>query len=136
MLAPDGVASNNNLDMFDEMKLAALLQKVSTGDPTRLNAAEAVALAAGELGAAFRDFGVGGHIAVGEAADLALLDLDHPQMVPVHNVMSNIAYAANGSVVDTVIVAGEVLMEGRVVSGEEEVIREARRVAARLVRNG
>lgn len=135
MLAPDGVASNNNLDMFDEMKLAALLQKVTTGDPTRLDASEAVALAAGELGAAFRDFGVGGHVAAGAPADLALLDLDHPQMVPLHNVMSNIAYAANGSVVDTVIVNGEVLMEGGVVPGEQEVIREARRAAARLVRH-
>jgi 5-methylthioadenosine/S-adenosylhomocysteine deaminase len=134
MLAPDGVASNNNLDMFDEMKLAALLQKVSTGDPTRLGASEAVALAAGELGSAFRSFGVGGHIAVGEPADLALLDLDDPQMVPLHNVMSNIAYAANGSVVDTVIAGGEVLMEGRVIPGEQEVLREARRSAARLVR--
>jgi 5-methylthioadenosine/S-adenosylhomocysteine deaminase len=135
MLAPDGVASNNNLDMFDEMKLAALLQKVSTGDPTRLDADEAVALAAGEFGTAFRAFGIGGHIAVGEPADLALLDLDHPQMVPLHNVMSNIAYAANGSVVDTVIVGGEVLMEGRIVPGEQEVVREARHCAARLVRN-
>lgn len=132
MLAPDGVASNNNLDMFDEMKLAALLQKVHTGDPTRLSAAEAVALAAGEYSRAFETFGVTGHIAEGGLADLSLVDLDHPQMVPLHHIESNLTYAANGSVVDTVIINGEIVMEGRVIPGEAEVLEEARRCAAEL----
>ncbi len=135
MLAPDGVASNNNLDMFDEMKLAALLQKVHTGDPTRLNADEAVALAAGEYSATFADFGITGHLTEGGSADMIMMDLDHPQMVPVHNVKSNIAYAANGSVVDTVIIGGTVIMEGRVVPGEAEVLQEARRCAADLAQS-
>ncbi|MFW5695460.1 MAG: amidohydrolase [Alkalispirochaeta sp.] len=135
MLAPDGVASNNNLDMFDEMKLAALLQKVHTGDPTRLNADEAVALAAGEYSRAFAEFSIAGHLAEGAPADISIIDLDHPQMVPVHHVESNIAYAANGSVVDTVIIAGEVVMEGRVIPGEAEVLEEARRCAADLAQS-
>ena len=133
MLAPDGVASNNNLDMYDEMKLAALLQKHATGDPTRLPAAEVVALAAGEMSSVFAPAGVGGHLSVGSAADLQMLDLNHPQMTPVHNLESNLAYAANGSAVDTVLIDGEVVMEHRGVAGEEEVIREARRCAHALV---
>jgi 5-methylthioadenosine/S-adenosylhomocysteine deaminase len=135
MLAPDGVASNNNLDMFDEMKLAALLQKVHTGDPTRLSAGEAVALAAGEYSGAFQSFGVTGHLAEGARADLSLINLDHPQMVPLHHIESNLTYAANGSVVDTVVIAGDVVMEGRVVPGEAEVLQEARRCAADLVQS-
>lgn len=135
MLAPDGVASNNNLDMFDEMKLAALLQKVHTGDPTRLSATEAVALAAGEYSRAFEAFGVTGHIVEGGVADLSLVDLDHPQMVPLHHIESNLTYAANGSVVDTVIINGEIVMAGRVIPGEAEVLEEARRCAAELAQS-
>jgi 5-methylthioadenosine/S-adenosylhomocysteine deaminase len=132
MLAPDGVASNNNLDMFDEMKLAALLQKHHYGDPTRLPAEEILAIATGGRSGAFERYGVGGALQEGGPADLILVDLDHPQMTPVHNVESNLAYAANGSVVETVICAGEVLMEDRTVPGWEEVLREARRCAAGL----
>lgn len=133
MLAPDGVASNNNLDMFDEMKLAALLQKVHTGDPTVLTAQEVVGLAAGAYSTVFQRHGVGGHLAVGAPADLQLINLDHPQMVPLHHLESNLAYAANGSMVETVIVGGEVVMHDRRVADEAEVIRQARRCAAELV---
>ncbi len=133
MLAPDGVASNNNLDMFDEMKLAALLQKHHFGDPTRLPAEEILAIATGARSKLYRPYGVGGALTVGGPADVILVDLDHPQLVPVHNLRSNLVYAANGSVVDTVICDGTVLMEDRTVPGAEEVLREARRCAAALV---
>lgn len=134
MLAPDGVASNNNLDMFDEMKLAALLQKHHYSDPTRLPAEEILAIATGARSTVFERYGVGGALRVGGPADLILVDLDHPQMTPVHNVESNLAYAANGSVVDTVICDGEVLMEDRTVPEWDEVLREARRCAAALAK--
>ena len=132
MLGPDGVASNNNLDMFDEMRLAALLQKVHTGDPTRLTAQEAVELATGGLSTVFADHGLSSGIAVGSAADLQLIDLDAPQLVPLHNLESHLVYAANASVVDSLIVGGESVMAGRAVPDEEEIIAEARRCAARL----
>lgn len=134
MLAPDGVASNNNLDMFDEMKLAALLQKHHFGDPTRLPAEEIVQIATGARSTLFREFGVGGALQEGQPADLMLIDLDHPQMVPVHNLVSNLAYAANGSVVDTVLCDGTILMAERKVPGAREVLAESRRCAAALAR--
>lgn len=134
MLAPDGVASNNNLDMFDEMKLAALLQKHHYSDPTRLPAEEILAIATGERSDLFHAYGVGGALREGAPADLILVDLDHPQIVPVHNIQSNLAYAANGSVVKTVICGGNVVMENRVIPGSEDVLAEARRCATALVR--
>lgn len=134
MLAPDGPASNNNLDMFDEMKLAALLQKHHWNDPTRLSAHEILSIAGGARSAVFRRWGVGGSIAAGEPADLILVDASHPQLIPMHNVESNLVYAANGAMVDTVICAGRVLMENRVVPGEEEVRQRAAACAAALVK--
>ncbi|WP_083943795.1 amidohydrolase [Alkalispirochaeta americana] len=134
MLATDGTASNNNLDMFDEMKLAALLQKHHFQDSTRLPAEEILAIATGARSTVFEPWGVGGALTEGAPADIALIDLDHPQMVPVHNLQSNLVYSANGSVVDSVICNGRVLMENRQVPGEEEVLREARRCTRELVK--
>jgi 5-methylthioadenosine/S-adenosylhomocysteine deaminase len=62
---------------------------------------------------------------VGAPADIALVALDHPQLVPVHNIESNLAYAANGTMVDTVICNGEVLMEGRRIPGADDVMQAA-----------
>jgi 5-methylthioadenosine/S-adenosylhomocysteine deaminase len=132
MLAPDGVASNNNLDMFDEMKLAALMQKHTFGEPTRLPAHDVLRLATGGYSDVFSPWGVGGGLTVGAPADIALVNLEDPQMTPVHNIESNLAYAANGSMVDTVICAGEVVMEHRTVAGTPEVLREARQRATAL----
>jgi 5-methylthioadenosine/S-adenosylhomocysteine deaminase len=134
MLAPDGVASNNSLDMFDEMRLAALLQKVHTGDPTRLPASEALALATGEYSDLFAPWGVGGALREGGPADIVLVDLNHPQMTPIHNVESSLVYAANGTMVDTVICDGQVLMTGRHVGEEEEILRKGREHGEALVR--
>ncbi|POR02012.1 hypothetical protein AU468_07090 [Alkalispirochaeta sphaeroplastigenens] len=132
MLATDGTASNNNLDMFDEMKLAALLQKHHFQDATRLPAGEILAIATGARSNVFEPWGVGGALTEGAPADIALIDLDHPRMVPLHNLESNLVYSASGSVVDTVICNGRVLMEDRQVPGEAEVLREARRCSQSL----
>ncbi|MDY3091039.1 MAG: amidohydrolase family protein, partial [Porphyromonas sp.] len=74
-----------------------------------------------------------GVLAEGKLADLCLIDLDRPEMVPVHNLISNLVYSASGAFVDTVICDGRILMQGGYVEGEEEIIRQAREVAARLV---
>jgi 5-methylthioadenosine/S-adenosylhomocysteine deaminase len=134
MLAPDGVASNNSLDMFDEMKLAALLQKHHYGDPTLLPAAETLAVATGERSTVFRSHGVGGALVEGGPADLVLVDVTAPRMTPSHNLVSNLVYAADSLVVDTVICDGEPLMEHGSVAEEETVVAEASRCAAALVR--
>jgi 5-methylthioadenosine/S-adenosylhomocysteine deaminase len=131
-LGTDGCASNNNLDMFEEMKIAALLAKSVSGDPTVLPAEEAFAMATTNMAAMY---GLEcGEIREGMLADCMLVDLDHPQLIPNHNLLSNIVYSANGDCVDTVICNGCVLMENRVVPGQEEIIAGFRASVDRLIR--
>lgn len=132
ILGTDGVASNNNLDLFEEMKLAALLQKHRAEDATALPAREAFALATTTPAEVF---GAGsGRIEPGEPADLLLLDLGGPETQPGHDLESDLVYAANGSVVHTTICAGRVLMHDRriEVADPDEIVRTAGEAAARL----
>jgi 5-methylthioadenosine/S-adenosylhomocysteine deaminase len=130
-LGTDGCASNNNLDMFEEMKIASLVHKAFSGDPTSMPAHEAFELATRNAAKMFRlNTGV---IAEGKLADIALLDLKNEALVPNHNLISNIVYAANGGCVDTVICDGTILMEGRKVEGEAEIMEKAQEVAYNLV---
>ena len=130
-LGTDGCASNNNLDMFEEMKIASLLHKLHSGDPTSMPAYEAFELATLNAAKVFRLNS--GEIAEGKLADIVLLDLKNEELVPNHNLTSNIVYSANGSCVDTVICDGEILMEGRKIKGEEEIKEKAQEVAYELV---
>ncbi len=130
-LGTDGCASNNNLDMFEEMKIASLVHKAFSGDPTSLPAHEAFELATRNAAKVFRlNSGV---IEEGKLADIALLDLTKVELVPNHNLTSNIVYSANGSCVDTVICDGKILMEGRKVESEEEIKEKVQEVAYELV---
>jgi 5-methylthioadenosine/S-adenosylhomocysteine deaminase len=131
-LGTDGCSSNNNLDMLEEMKFAALMCKDFNADPTVMPAQEAFAMA---TSSGSDIFGLqGGRIEEGAAADCILVDLSHPQLVPDYNLISNLVYAANGDCVDTTICDGRILMQGRQVEQEEEIIGQARERAARLVR--
>ncbi len=133
-LGTDGCASNNNLDMFEEMKIASLFHKAFSGDPTSMPAKEAFELATLNAAKMFRlNSGV---IEEGELADVVLLDLKYAELTPNHNLTSNIVYSANGSCVDTVICDGRILMEGRKVEGEEEIKDKAKEVAYELVKHG
>ena len=126
----DGCASNNNLSMFDEMKVGALGAKQEFGGPTACHAEE-IFHAATQTGA--QAFGINaGVIEPGKLADIMLVDLDSPMMVATHNLISNIVYAADTSCVSTLICNGKVLMLDRQVPGEKEVIREARRCSEHL----
>ena len=126
----DGCASNNNLMMFDEMKVGALGAKQEFGGPTACHAEE-LFQAATRTGA--EAFGIdAGVIAPGRLADIMLIDLDSPMMVAAHNLISNVVYAADSSCVATLICNGKVLMQDRHVPGEKEVVREARRCSEHL----
>jgi 5-methylthioadenosine/S-adenosylhomocysteine deaminase len=132
-LGTDGAASNNNLDLLEEIKVAALVQKHRTGDPTALPAREALGLA---TTAASEAFGLGpGGIEVGAAADLMLVDLSDAATQPVHEPVSNLVYAASAANVHTTICDGRVLMHDRIleVADEREIIRGAARAARELL---
>lgn len=110
-LGTDGAASNNNLNIFEEMRAAALMHKVAASDPTALPAAQVVGLAM-DRGA--EALGLGdriGRLAPGYRADLILLDLDRPNLQPLYRPRSHLVYAATGREVTTVVVDGRVLME-------------------------
>ena len=129
-LGTDGAASNDNLDLFEEIKQACLLQKFDTNDATILPAGEAWAMAT-EGGADALGLPTG-RLQEGKLADLILVDLTHPQLVPLHDLTSLLAYAANGSMVDTVICDGRILMTEGHVEGEAEIVEEARARAEAL----
>ena len=110
-LGSDGASSNNNLDMREEMKFAALIAKGASGDPQTMPAAEAMEIATRNGAEAFGiDAGV---IAKGKLADAILIRLDDESMKPLHHLVSNWVYAANSSIIDTVICDGRILMQHR-----------------------
>ncbi|MCL6635300.1 MAG: amidohydrolase [Peptococcaceae bacterium] len=133
-LGTDGAASNNNLDMLEEMRSAALLQKVATGDPMVLPSFEALymATAGGARALGLADVG---QLKAGMKADLILVDFRRPHLHPRHDLVAHLVYAAQSADVDTVIINGEIVMEGRRVltMDEAEVMAEAQRCAFRLV---
>lgn len=108
-LGTDGVSSNNNTDLFEEIKLAAILHKGVQHDPMAVTAHEALAMAtvngARALG---RDTGV---IAPGKMADLILVDFSAPNLMPCHDVEENLVYAARGSNVEMNMARGQVIYE-------------------------
>ena len=113
-LGTDGVAgSNNDVDMFEEMDLAAKLQKVTTGDPRALPAEQAMEMAT-ILGAkAIRLEGKIGSIEKGKLADIVTVRLDEAHAVPMYNVYSQLAYALKASDVADVMVNGREIVRDR-----------------------
>lgn len=130
-LGTDGAASNNNLDMFEAMKIATLLQKFAHRDPSVLPASEAFQLAT--LGGAHALEIDAGILHEERLADLLLVDPRQPDLTPRHDDVSNWVYAAHGNCVDAVICDGQVLMKGRRVKGEAEILEKAAQAARDLV---
>ncbi|NOZ58757.1 MAG: amidohydrolase family protein [Euryarchaeota archaeon] len=111
-LGTDGAASNNTLDLFQEMKTCALLQKVSRGDASAVPAQ--VVLEFATIGAA-KALGLDreiGSLEVGKRGDVILVDLQRPNLRPLSNPVSHLVYAARGCDVCTVIVDGRVVIHG------------------------
>jgi 5-methylthioadenosine/S-adenosylhomocysteine deaminase len=112
-LGTDGCASNNNLDLFQEMDFAAKVHKVHRLDPTVMPAETVLEMAT--LGSA-RVLGMGGEIGsleVGKKADVIVVDLNRPHLQPVYNVVSQLVYSATGADVRDVIIDGKIVMQNR-----------------------
>lgn len=128
-LGTDGASSNNNLDMHEAMKFAALLAKRE--NPEILPAEEAFKMASRNGALAYGlDAGV---IQEGALADALLVDLNNERLVPNYNLISNWVYAADSRSIVSVICNGNFIMENRKIDGEEEIIESAKETAKRLL---
>lgn len=135
-LGTDGAASNNDLDMFGEMRSAALLAKGVSGSPTSVPAHTALAMATINGARAMGLERITGSIVPGKAADLVAVDLNRPATTPVFDPVAQLVYAAGRDQVSHVWVNGRILVEdGRMTRiDEDEYLREANRFGERLAR--
>ena len=134
-LGVDGPASNNGQDMFELMKSTALLQKVSTCNPTAITAEKVLELATIDGAKSLMMNKEIGSIEVGKKADIVIVDLKAANIAPVNRVASQLVYCAKASNVDTVIVNGKVVVEkGRLKTMKEsKIIENVQRVTDELV---
>ncbi len=127
-LGTDSAASNNDLNIWDEMDMAAKLHKVATGDPKAVTAKEALEMATIRGARALhleRDIG---SLEVGKKADLIILDMDALHQTPCYNIYSNLVYATKASDVNTVVINGVVVMRDHtLLTLNEETIKEQAR---------
>ncbi|MDY7031585.1 MAG: amidohydrolase [Thermodesulfobacteriota bacterium] len=133
-LGTDGCASNNDLDMFQEMDTAAKLHKVMHADPTVMNAKEVVEMATvGSAGVLGLDNTVG-RLEIGKKADIIIIDMNKPHLTPLYNIYSHLVYAVSGADVITTIINGKLIMKDRKVLAidEESVKREVNRIAGKI----
>lgn len=112
-LGTDGCASNNNLDLFTEMDMAAKLQKIKTMDTTVMDALTTFKLATIEGAKALGMGELTGSLETGKRADVIVLDLRRPHLTPMYNPFSHLVYAARGSDVIHSIINGQLVMEDR-----------------------
>jgi 5-methylthioadenosine/S-adenosylhomocysteine deaminase len=132
-LGTDGCASNNNLNMFEEMHIAALIHKGMQQKPDIIKADYVLQMAT-KNGAKALGFDNLGELKAGMLADIVLIDMEKAHMQPVRNEMNSLVYSAQGSDVDTVIVNGKTLLsKGEHLTLDLEKIKfECKKIAGRL----
>jgi 5-methylthioadenosine/S-adenosylhomocysteine deaminase len=135
-LGTDSAASNNNLDLFQEISMAALLHKGVSGDPTVIPAAEALRMGTVYGARSIGLEGITGQLKVGMRADFIALSIRQPHFTPHTDYFSHLAYAARGSDVVHVWADGKQLMRNRqlLTLDEEKILAEAERCFQRLRR--
>ena len=129
-LGTDGVCSNNNLDMLEEMKITALLHKISKLDPSIADAQTVLDMATINGAKAFGLEEEIGSLEKAKKADIVLLDFEKSHLVPKHNLISHLVYSANGSDVDTVLINGKIIMKDRKIKNinEEEIFNKVKKI--------
>lgn len=126
-LATDGAASNNDLDLFEEMDLAAKLQKIARMDSRALPAEQVVEMATITGARALHLEKQIGSLEIGKKADLILVDTSAPHAMPMYNVYSQLVYALKSSDVKTVVIGGKIAMQDRqmLTLDEKEILAKA-----------
>ena len=134
-LGTDGIGTTSTMDMFEEMKTAAFLQKVNTMQPTAISAYEILKMATIEGAKVLGMEKEIGTIEVGKKADLIFIKNDKLHLCPENDVCSNIVYSANGADVDTVIIDGKIIMQNRklININEKNVMKQVKKIAKRLL---
>jgi 5-methylthioadenosine/S-adenosylhomocysteine deaminase len=123
-LGTDGPASNNSLNLFSEMKIGALLQKIENKNPTAISAKEIFQMATKNGARALRINA--GEIKAGKLADLVLIDLNKIEMFPKYDLISNLVYSDAKNCVSDVICNGKILMRSGKIEEEEKILKIAK----------
>ncbi|MEA3280625.1 MAG: amidohydrolase, partial [Thermodesulfobacteriota bacterium] len=136
-LGTDSCASNNDLDMFREMDTTAKIHKLTTMDPTVMDAATVLRMAT--IGGA-KTLGLEdktGSIEVGKCADIIILDTNKPHLTPMYNCYSHIVYAASGSDISTSIIDGKIVMKDRRLLNMDiaDIMDRVRKIARSIRKN-
>lgn len=134
-LGTDGAASNHSQDLFETMKTASLLQKVKHQNAGIIDPYTVLRMATAGGAQALGLGEVCGSIEVGKRADLILVDIEKPHILPINDLVSQLVHCAKATDVDTVIVAGRVLMKARTLLSVDEgrILDSARRARDELM---
>ncbi|MBO0236569.1 amidohydrolase family protein, partial [Vibrio parahaemolyticus] len=124
-LGTDGAASNNDLNLWEEMDTAAKLHKVFSGDPKVVSAEEAFAMATIGGARALHIGDLTGSIETNKAADIVIVDFDGLHQTPMYNLYSHLVYATKSSDVASVMINGRwVMLNGRLLTLNENAIKK------------
>jgi len=126
-IGTDGVATNNDLDMWEEMRLAALVHKMQNRSPVAVPAEQALLMATRDGAKCLGLEKEIGSLEIGKKADITIVDFDAPHLYPLHHVVSHLVYAVHAQDVDTVIVDGKVLLRDK-----KFTILDSARIAAKV----
>jgi len=134
-LGTDGAVSNNNLDMFQEMKTLALIHKQHNSNPALVSARQAIRMATIDGAKLFGLEETIGSLEVGKKADMIIVNINQPHMMPLYNIESQLVYSATGADVETVIVNGKILIENKHAShiNEIDLMFNAQKIAHKVM---
>ena len=124
-IGTDGAGSTNTLDMFEEIKSAAYLQKVKHKSATAISGYDVLKMATIDGAKALGLEKEIGSLEVGKKADIIMIDLNQSHLLPVHDIYSTLEYSVNGSDVEMVIIDGKIVMEERcMLTVDENVVKQ------------
>jgi 5-methylthioadenosine/S-adenosylhomocysteine deaminase len=134
-LGTDGIGSTTTMDMFEEMKTAAYLQKVNTMQPSSILAYDILKMATIEGAKVLGMEDEIGTLEPGKKADMIFIKTDKLHLCPENDVCANLVYSANGADVESVMIDGKIIMQNRKMINldEKEVIRQVKKIAKRLL---